>query len=455
MLNQTSPHSLPDAPFVPADSAAIVEDVIRRIEARLPHSDGFATTESGSMHISTDAAAESVSVDIFTEAEVASCGKIRIPQMTVTPSGVLLVAQCRMANMTTPTGGLDDDQHLATVVSKFSTDGGLTWGAMKTLTGVGYSHGQVVYDAVRQRVLMQYQHHPSADPEFNSTLYQLFSTDDGATWSHPTDINARVARCNPKAPNDMQVGTAGAKIQTSSGRIVFVGHGKGTACRWWTDDGGATYHTSSVYHANEAAVAEVAPRHVYMNARGSGFPWAGNRTSFWSDDDGKTFSEPVASPLGDVSCSAGLVAEPPDPEVNLSRPHARLFFSEPAGPGREGLTVHCSSDRGQTWPYSYRVTGASEPAAYSALRFVGGSAAPNPTDGRAAPSTRQRQRLLVVWEEPFDFASSGGSGWTEGSDSRVLPHREAVIDRGARFASAKPRHVRMKARLIDTTWCAA
>lgn len=261
--------------------------------------------------------AASPSVDIFTAADVASCGKIRIPQMTVTPTGILLVAQCRTANMMSSSGGLDDDQHLSTVVSTFSRDG-LTWSPMVTLTAIGYSHGQVVYDAVRKRVIMQYQRHPSVDPEYNSTLYQLISTDDGATWSEPVDIQGANARCNPQAPNNMQVGTAGAKIQTSSGRIIFLGHAKGTACRWWTDDGGETYHASDPYPANEAAIAEVAPSHIYMNARGGKNPWHGHRTSFWSKDDGKTFTSPTECPIVDVDCSAGLVAEPHASRANLS-----------------------------------------------------------------------------------------------------------------------------------------
>ena len=42
-------------------------------------------------------------VTVFTKEEVAQCGDIRIPQMTVTPSGILLLAQCRDANTTLQT----------------------------------------------------------------------------------------------------------------------------------------------------------------------------------------------------------------------------------------------------------------------------------------------------------------------------------------------------------------
>jgi|EP01046_Picozoa_sp_COSAG06_P000592 hypothetical protein len=185
--------------------------------------------------------ARAAAVVVFPPSEVAMCQLIRTPQMTVTPTGVLLTAQCRVA---AANGTVNDDQHSAKVVSKFSRDMGRTWGPMQELTPRGYSHGIAVYDRIRKRVLLQYQHHPNADPSENSTLHQRFSYDDGVTWGPERDITALVVRCNPHAPHGMQVASAGAHIQTSSGRMLFQSHAIGTthlACRWWTDDGGETF----------------------------------------------------------------------------------------------------------------------------------------------------------------------------------------------------------------------
>ena len=313
---------------------------------------------------------------VFSKEEVEACGKIRIPQMTVTPSGVLLVAQCRNAS----NGGLLQDNMLfAKVVTKHSADGGKTWGDMQVLTPErGHSHGQVVYDRLRKRVLLQYQFHPHKDPELNSTLFQKISHDDGETWENLRDITEEVSQCNPTAPENMQVGTAGSKIQTSSGRIVFMGHAKGTACRWWTDDGGETFQTTTPYVGNEASVAEVSPGRLYMNMRGLSFAWKGNRTSFWSSDDGNTFTKPEMCPIAEdapFGCSAGLVSD-----------QGRLFLSEPRGPQRVGLVIHCSLDGGVTWPLNYPVGGAKDPAAYSAMRVID-----------------NHQTLLVVYEFGSNF----------------------------------------------------
>ena len=327
---------------------------------------------------------------IFSENEVSECGDIRIPQMTVTPSGVLLLAQCRQANASKSSSKRRrrlDDQSEAKVVKKFSADFGDSWSPMEVLTPdhAGYSHGQVVYDAVRKQVLMQYQYHPSVDPEFNSTLYQRISVDDGKTWGEAKDITPLITRCNPDGVSNMQVGTAGAKIQTQDGRIIFVGHAKGRGCRWFTDDGGKTYDATDPYKVNEASIAEYAPNKIYMNARGSSFSWRGNRTSFWSNDDGAHFSEPQAAPIREDAsegCSVGLVAEPPS--LASSSVPRRLFFSEPIGPKRIGLVVRCSLDGGKTWPYSKAVTSPGAVAAYSSMRFV--------------PS-HEKKPLLIVWED--------------------------------------------------------
>ena len=345
-----------------------------------------------------DASAASDVTKVFTDAEVHQCGDIRIPQMTITPSGVLLVAQCRSANQTGDVRvDVRDNMVHAKVVTKLSADNGTTWGPMKVLTPIAHSHGQVVYDAVRQRVLLHYQLHPNVDPTINSTLFQRLSHDDGATWGSERAITPLLARCNPEAPQNMQVGSAGSKVQTASGRIIFLGHANGVACRWWTDDGGETYNPSLPYVGNEASVAETGAGQIYMNARGLTYAWKGNRTSYFSSDDGADFSSPVACPVREdapFGCSAGLVADPFTPNARSAAsaaPPRRLFLSEPSGPERKGLVVHCSLDGGRTWPASVRVNG-EQPAAYSAMRIV-----------RTAVRTH---RILVVWEEKPNFLAT-------------------------------------------------
>ena len=231
-------------------------------------------------------------------------------------------------------------------------------------------------------MLLQYQFHPAVNPEFNSSYFQKVSHDDGHTWSEARVVTDLLKGCNPIAPNYMQVETAGAKIMTSSGRIIFAGHGGagGTGCRWWTDDGGDTYKTSSLYPANEVSFAEVAPNVIYMNGRAGKNPWNPHRTAWTSRNDGTNFSEPYECPLKDDDnhgFSVGLVALPVPGGIE----NRTLFLSEPQGPHRVGLRVHCSRDGGSTWPWSTLLGAANDRAAYSSMVAINHST-----------------QLLVVWE---------------------------------------------------------
>ena len=79
-----------------------------------------------------------------------------------------------------------------------------------------------------------------------------------------------------------------------------------------------------------------------------------HRRSYWSHDDGNTWSKPEESALKDSvnqhnhGCEASI--------INV---HDKLFFFNPSGQGhdaRTNMVVRCSLDGGVTWPHSYPVT---------------------------------------------------------------------------------------------------
>lgn len=354
----------------------------------------------GAAHSPGTALAGGALSKVFSADEIAHCGRIRIPMMTWTPSRILLLGQCRDANSSASSVG--DDMIHAKVISKTSTDGGHTWHNYTVLTPISYSHGAVVYDAIRRRVVMQYQFHPSPDPELNSTLFQRFSNDDGLTWSTPKNMNHIMARCDPQAPQQMQVQSAGSKVQTGSGRIIFTGHnGAGQSCVWYTDDGGETYNSTAPFPGNEISVAELSNDGSFLTLNGRGRdPWKPNRTEYYSHDGGKTWSDPRPGKLVDNSqfgCEAALVSTDP-PASAPAGSNRTLFWSEPSGEKRTGLKLRCSLDGGRTWPGILPVDGDNA-AAYSALLVL-------PT---------KKDRLLVVWESDDGFLSTRvGLGWCPG-----------------------------------------
>lgn len=355
---------------------------------------------------------------VFTAEEVSQCGRIRIPELTRTPSRILLFAQCRFANQSGSAGlrGAMDDMTHAKVISKASRDGGRTWGDFTVHTPLKYSHGAAIYDRVAKQVVLQFQHHPTADPELNSTYYQRISADDGVTWGATRDITDQLDGCNPFRPVEMEVESAGSKIQTSSGRLLYTGHSKhNDSCTWYSDDHGATYRSSNRFSGNEVSVAELAPGRLYMNGRGGNHTWNPNRTQYLSTDDGATWGPARPSALTDnnnFGCEAAVIA------VNMSvhgRERAVLFFSEPTGAKRTHLTLRCSLDGGETWPGSL-VVGGDNSAAYSAMVHLrtptAELAAPHGTSGQAAATTAGQHDILVVWETGHTMvAQTVGTEW--------------------------------------------
>ena len=98
-------------------------------------------------------------IPVFTDSEIKQCGGlIRIPELTMTPSRILLFAQCRHAreNHTASNpnlANLGDNMLRAKVVSKASADGGKTWHNWTIHTkDVGHSHGKAIYDRIAKQV---------------------------------------------------------------------------------------------------------------------------------------------------------------------------------------------------------------------------------------------------------------------------------------------------------------
>jgi hypothetical protein len=358
---------------------------------------------------------------VFTADEVRQCGNIRIPELTVTPSRIIIWAQCRSANTSNSAAlpPFGDNMIHAKVVSKASSDLGESWTNWTVHTPVQYSHGKAIFDRVAKQVVLQYQHHPSTNPELNSSYLQRVSTDDGLSWGPERDITDQLAGCNPYRPIEMEVESAGSSIQTAAGRLIFTGHSKhNDSCTWYSDDHGATYRTSNRFVGNEISVAELAPGHLVMNGRGGSHPWNPNRTRYRSTDDGATWGPGEASVLTDnneFGCEAALIA------VNVSTGGSDttvLFFAEPIGKSRTDLVLRCSLDGGDTWPHRRAVNG-HEAAAYSAIA--------------ALPVSRGRgdsagTELLLVWESGNTFiAQKVGIGWCVPSSSEQAVLKAAMM----------------------------
>jgi hypothetical protein len=228
----------------------------------------------------------------------------------------------------------------------------------------------------------------------NVSYFQVISYDDAIGWTSPQDITEQLKGCNPDSGN-MQAQSAGNKVQTATGRLLFAGHSHGAqdssgglrsktsairadeigVCLWYSDDHGSTYKTNPLKHGKgEVSVAntEMHMHRLLINGRGNNFAWFPHRTDYRSSDDGDSWSAPSKSELledGNKACERAL----------MQGLNGTMFSSEPDLKKRRGMTISCSKDYGATWPKMTDIGGDSS-GGYSDLAAI------------------DNDTLLMVWE---------------------------------------------------------
>ena len=338
---------------------------------------------------------------VFSKEELSQCTRFRLPQLVrnADSGAVHVIANCCGKNRCSSKGmprnatkglpvddPLGDDFSDSKVIMKTTNDDGKSWTNFQTISPGKdhYATGAGIYDANNKRLVVQYQHYPlgSTKPVTETAYMQKMSSDDGRTWSADTDISSFI---NPGCNDNRHDGdrnkvyqSAGSKVQTPTGRLVWPGKASGgPVCVWYSDDGGATYNVSNQIEGNEVSVTFVShqePNELYMNGRGQQFPWGHtNRAEYRSHDGGATWSQATKSQL--TNGDAGQV------ERSLRHIGAALFYAGPMKKKRSGMTVFCSRDGGKTWPSHTEVNGDSR-GGYSDI-----------------VETKTTKQLLMVWED--------------------------------------------------------
>jgi hypothetical protein len=302
---------------------------------------------------------------------------------------------------------------------KSSTDGGATWGPLRTIANCSTQPSPVVVPPAAGsgkpgRLILQGNNCGASTtaPDANT---QMYSDDGGATWSERVRLLPQIGASVDGSFTGPGVGLRLSDAHpVAPGRLLFIGH-RGAYVHdfvWYSDDSGSSYsvaNTSSFSGMDEAQLVEVPAAMAQSLGYPAGTVLANMRNDHlnktcdcravaFSTDGGATFS-PVSYDAALISpvCQATVVSGPAPPAAGTGD---AMYFANPATTdSRSNGTVRMSTTAGASWSSGLLV--ATAPYAYSCL----------------LPPASASDTLGLLWE------TTGNSATCEGASCRVMMSR--------------------------------
>lgn len=283
--------------------------------------------------------------DLFNTTMKEGVACYRIPAIVTAPNGDLVAAIDERVPSCADLRGSKD----INIVIRRSSDNGKSWTEIETVVdfpnGKSASDPSMIVDEVKGDIFLFYNY---MDLDREKDVYYLHvvkSSDNGKTWSEPTDITSQIAK--PEWHNDFKFITSGRGIQTSNGKLlhtmVNLDHGLHLFA---SDDHGKNWYLidTPITPGDESKVVELANGNWMVNCRvnGKGLRWV-----HISSDEGKSWTSNPAPELIDPGCNGSIIRYS---SVNAGDDKNRLIFSNAKmKKGRRNLTVRISYDEGKTW----------------------------------------------------------------------------------------------------------
>lgn len=209
---------------------------------------------------------------------------------------------------------------------------------------------------------------PGLSPQETGQLVLTRSSDDGLTWSPPSNITRQIQGRDPQWR--LLFNGPGGGIQLRDGTLVFAAQyrdagGIPHSCFVYSSDGGVSWKLSAAAiptkpPTSESQIAELADGSLLLSmrdeSRSGKRAWA---KYAWQGDLAKgSWSEPWST-LADPTCMASLVRHP----------QGALLFSNPnSARQRVALTIRTSEDDGKSWSEGRLLD--PRPCAYSCLTVL-------------------------------------------------------------------------------------
>lgn len=318
--------------------------------------------------------------DLFRVGEDPAYNIYHIPGVVVTAKGTVL-AWCEARKR--PAGASDWDD--IRILLRRSTDDGRTFGPPQSIVDVEGPKEKNPF-ALKLKTVDRNDvtyNNPVLIADRDGTVHMVFcleymrvfyqrSTDDGVTWSKPTEITAAFEAF--KAKYDWKVLATGPNhsIQLRTGRLVVPvwlstgtggnAHRPSVTATIYSDDAGRTWHAGDIavpntddwINPNETVAVELTDGRVMLNVRNESkthrrlITISPNGATDWSTPK---FDDTLLEPI----CMAGLVRYRygDDNLLLFSNPHNLARADGKAEPGksrdRRNVTVKLSRDDGRTW----------------------------------------------------------------------------------------------------------
>lgn len=319
--------------------------------------------------------------------------RYRIPGIVVTPKGTVL-AYCEARRNDSKDWG-EIEVHL-----RRSTDGGQTWQepqhiAHRAARLEGNPHRKDASGATEQTVnnpVAIVDRHTGAIEMLYCINYarcfSMRSTDDGLTWSQPTEITATFEPFRKYYDWKVIATGPGHGIQAKSGRLIVPvwiafgkegDHGPSAAATIYSDDHGLTWHagdlclpnTTEHKNPNETMITQLSDGRIMLVNRNTSLA---SRKLITTSPDGATgWTPPVFhEQLWEPICMSSIITHPTG-ILLYSNPHTLSLDKAgqpiPGGRGkRENLSIKLSKDDGRTWTHSKTLDAG--PSAYSDLAVL-------------------------------------------------------------------------------------